>query len=187
MDSQQSGREALSEEAQLLREGHQLLGRALRLITETRKVKIWVPVLCSIILTLYYLYTLHVKTVRTTDDLKPVVDTPPVAVAETAPVSNTGTRESLPTGADVTPDTDSNDLELRKRAEEAHVAQQYAEEAHLWKQFMEKSATPQEAFPQIGNAYERAGDLDGALQAFQRCASLDRANLDTLTAFAYAL
>jgi tetratricopeptide (TPR) repeat protein len=47
------------------------------------------------------------------------------------------------------------------------------EEAAAWEQFVKSSSTPQDACPALAQAYERAGDRDASLQAFERCRDFD--------------
>lgn len=177
----------MSAEARLLADGREWLHRAIRLITETSKVKVWVPLVCSMVLTGYYVYTLHHRTAAANDHPQAVAESPaPVPAAEAAqpdhavpadtpaaPVTGAGSDESYP--------------EIRKRAEEAHAAQQFDQEAKLWQQFIEGAPAPQQACPQIGRAYELAGQIDDSVQAFEKCVALDPQNVDTLTAFAHVL
>ncbi|MBV9406758.1 MAG: tetratricopeptide repeat protein [Acidobacteriaceae bacterium] len=176
----------MSDEAQLLMDGRRLLRRAIRLITETSKIKVWVPLLCSFILTLYYLYTLHAKAEMTVDHPKLITPASSnVAVSASAdPVSHAS--GAAPSGG-VSAENDDDNPDIRKRAQEAHRAQQYGDEAKLWQDFMDHSGAPQEACPQIGKAYELAGDVDGSVQAYEKCVSLDGGNVDTLIGFAHVL
>src|SRR5581483_9105494 len=123
----------LSDEARLLKDGRQLASRALRLSTQTPKVKVWVPLLCSFVLTGYYLYTLHKKAAGATE-FPQTPPAPSAVVAETAPLPQMSTAQ--PQSPAATGNTDDNFVEIRKRAEEAHAARQFGDEAKLWQQFM---------------------------------------------------
>lgn len=175
-----------TEEAQLLREGRQLLGRAVGLFTRTPKIKVWVPLLCSFVLTGYYLYTLHKKAAA--DLPRPPAEPSAVVVAETATLPQSPATAGQPAQSQATgSNADESCVEIRKRAEQAHAAQQFDDEAKLWQQFMERSPLPQEACPEIGKAYERAGEIDASIQAYEQCVSFEPGNADILVAFAHAL
>jgi len=180
-----------SDEARLLSDVRELLGRAGRLVTQTSKMKIWVPIVCSIVLTCYYLYAFHQKTPSAANLTMPGEPAAAV-VAEPAPISQTGapTTGAQPmtqSSAASEPETEIGYAEIRKEAEQAHASQQFADEAKLWQQFMERSPLPQEACPAIGKAYERIGDIDTSIRAYERCVSIEPGNVDILVAFAHAL
>jgi tetratricopeptide (TPR) repeat protein len=183
----------LSDEAQLLKEGRQLVTRAVQLSTQTHKIKVWVPILCSMVLTGYYLYGLH-KKATSGMDLTPPAAQAPAAVAETEAASQKGATapadapQAEPAAApDFSVSNSATDGDIRKQAEQAHAAQQFGDEGKLWQQFMDRSGTPQAACPAIGKAYERAGEVDLSIQAYEKCMSLDGGNLDTAVAFAHVL
>ncbi len=203
MDGLEAPQKQLSDEAQLLKEGRQLAKRAVQLSTQTHKIKVWVPILCSMILTGYYLYGLHKKQQANGMDLGQPVASAPVAVEPSAsnskpgdapvvePQTNSRNAAAAPGDAAVpdsaAADPNASDTDLRKQAAQAHRAQQFGDEAKLWQQFMTRSSTPQAACPAIGTAYERAGDLDAAIQAFEKCVALEPRNADISVAFAHAL
>ncbi len=175
----------VSEEARLLADGRDLLQSAVRLATATRNIKVWVPLCCSFILTVYYLHTLHSKAAVGMDHPTVAIEAPAVAVAETAAPAHVTASEVL--AAPTSGEPDNNYLEIRKRAEEAHGAQHFGDEAKLWQQFIEGSPLPQEGCPQIGKAYEQAGNVEASVQAFEKCLSFDPGNVDTMAAFAHVL
>lgn len=194
MESLDTTPKRLSDEAQLLHEGRQLAKRAVQLSTQTHKIKVWVPILCSMILTGYYLYGLHKKQQATGMDVtQPVAAEPAVPSARGAdapvaePPANSATPASSTAEAAPPEDPNASDSDLRKEAAQAHSAGQFRDEAKLWQQYMTRSATPQQACPAIGVAYERAGDLAASLEAFEKCVSLMPGNADLLVAFAHAL
>ncbi|MBV9612775.1 MAG: tetratricopeptide repeat protein [Acidobacteriaceae bacterium] len=180
------GGKQMSEEARLLAEGRQLLQRAARLITETSRIKVWVPLLCSFVLTLYYLYTMHSKAAAASDHPQRIAEAPALAAPQNPQpaASASPAHVSAPTGG---VETDDNYLDIRKRAEQAHATQQFDNEAKLWQQFMDGAPLPQQACPQIAKAYEHAGEIDDSVQSFEKCMSLDPANMDTVAAFAHVL
>jgi len=191
MESLDAPEKPLSDEAQLLREGRQFVKRAVQLGTQTHKIRVWVPVLCSMILTGYYLYGLHKKQQPTGMDLAPAAAASPASapVAETEAASEKAAavpaEEAQPEAA--TPGRNTGGGDLRKQAQQAHAAQQFGDEAKLWQQIMDRSSTPQEACPAIGKAYERAGEIDSSIQAYEKCVSLEAGNTDTLVGFAHVL
>ena len=168
------------EDEDLLADARCLFNRVLQLATRTSSIKIWVPVACSCLLTAYYLYTLHRKNVN-------LADVPQVAAEASKSIPDTVAKASV--SASAVPDADTGDdyLELRKQADQARSRQQFAEEARLWQEFMQHSPLPQQACPAIGKAYERAGEIDKSVEAFEKCVSLDPQNVDILIAFAHAL
>jgi tetratricopeptide (TPR) repeat protein len=177
----------LTEEEDLLSDSYRLFRRALDLATRTSSIKVWVPVLCSCILTGYYLYGLH----RKSQNPAFVVEmAEPGAKAVPEPLPNAASKgnssgDSQPASAE--PDSDDDYSDIPKEAQQAHGSLQYAEEAKLWQRFMEHSASPQQACPAIGKAYELSGDLGGAVEAYKKCASLEPNNADILIPFAHAL
>lgn len=177
-------------EEQLLNDGRLWLTRAAELYTRTPKIKIWVPVVCSILLTSYYIYTLHAKAIVPAE-LSPVAVQSPavaVAVADDAPAPK-GPSTAVPVPAESSasaPDSES-DSDLLKRAQQAHVSQQFAVEAGLLQKVLDHSHSPQQVCPAIGKAYEHAGEIDSAIQAFEQCVSGEPDNVDTLAAFAHTL
>ena len=180
----------LSTGGQLYKDARQWLSRAVDLYTRTSKTKVWVPILVSSLMSGYYLYSSHVsRSASSTDVSVPVAESAPAAVAEAVPLPKappfTSAAPPLPAGD--APDGDDSDSGLRKRAEQAHADQQFGEEAKLLQQFADRSAAPQQVCPGIGKAYERAGDIDSAVQAFEQCAKLEPGNVDTLVAFGHAL
>lgn len=198
MESLEAPQKQVSEEAQLLKEGRQLAKRALHLSTQTHKIKVWVPILCSMILTGYYLYGLHKKQQANTMDLgQPVASAPadnsqqktdaPVGEPQSSGGAATSATPDAAVPDSAAPDTNASEGDLRKQAEQAHAAQQFGDEAKLWQQFMARSTAPQAACPAIGVAFERAGDIDSSIQAFEKCVALEPKNADTAVAFAHAL
>lgn len=174
----------LSEEAELLSEARRLFHRAVALATRTSSIKVWVPLVCSCVLTVYYIYTLHRKPAALANLPQAVVDTSNKVVPEDTP--------SAPAGKYVvksqTAASDDDDYtQMAKDAEQAHTSQQFAEEARLWQQIMDGAPSPQQACPAIGQAYERAGDVEKAITAYEKCSSLEPANLDISIALAHAL
>src|SRR5581483_9282414 len=97
----------LSAEARLLRDGRQLVARAVHLSTQTPKMKVWVPLLCSFVLTGYYLYTLHKKAAG---GLPMPPAAPSAVVAETAPLPQMPAAQLQSPATD---DTDTNYVEIR--------------------------------------------------------------------------
>lgn len=192
MESLETPEKQLSDEAQLWREGRQLVRRAIELVTQTHKIKVWVPILCSMVLTGYYIYGLHKRQQGTGMDLGPAVTAAPEATREKAadaPVAEP-VPEAVVATASATPETadrDASEADLRKQAEGAHAARQFGEEARLWQQFMTRAGLPAQACPAIGRAYERAGEIDLSIQAFEKCMSLQPGNADTAVAFAHVL
>jgi tetratricopeptide (TPR) repeat protein len=186
--SERIPRTHLSEEAQLLAEGRLLFSRAMLVVTRTSSIKVWVPLLCSMILTGYYLYTLHRKTVTLADVPSTVAEAAPKAVADNAPAQASASTPIV-ASASASADNDAGDdyAEIQKEAEQAHSSQQFADEARLWQAFMDHAPLPQQACPAIGRAYERVGQIDKSVEAFEKCVSLDPGNLDILIAFAHAL
>lgn len=176
MRTRRTATKQLSDEAQLLKEGGQLLSRAVGLAIQTSKIRIWVPLVASSVLSGYYLYTLHRKSSDAINFPPPPSRPSAVVVAETAPQSSS-----------IAPGAADNYVEIRKRAEQAHAAQQFGDEAGLWKQFMERAPLPQEACPAIGKAYERVGEIDESIAAYEQCVSFEPGNPDLLIAFAHAV
>jgi len=173
------------EDEDLLAELRCLFTRAVQLTTRTSSIKIWVPVVCSCVLTAYYLYTLHRKNVSLADVPQVATDAPKAVPDNVAKASVSAS--ALPDAA--APDADAADayLELRKQAAQARERQQFAEEARLWQEFMQRAPLPQQACPAIGKAYERAGEIDKSVEALKKCVSLDPQNVDISLAFAHAL
>ena len=189
MQTSGSSEKQLSDEAQLLKEGRQLVSRAVRLSTQTHKIKVWVPLLCSMILTGYYLYGLHRKNTMAMDLSQPAAAPPAAVVEETpAPDKARATAEAEPSpSSSAAPEAGGSLSDIRKQAQQAHGAQQFGDEAKLWQQFMDRSPVPQEACPAIGKAYERVGEVDSSIQAYEKCVSLEPGNTDTLVSFAHVL
>lgn len=190
MDTLGDRQKPLSEEAQLLKEGHQLVRRAVQLSTQTHKIKVWVPVLCSMVLTGYYLYGLHKKSSAAGMDLTPPAA--PAAVAETDTADGkagagdaNATPVAEPEPERATPAGPQGDADIRKQAQQAHAAQQFGEEAKLWQQLLDGSSLPQQACPAVGRAYERAGEMEAAIKAYEKCLSFEPGNVDWLVGFAH--
>jgi tetratricopeptide (TPR) repeat protein len=186
----------LAAEEQLIQDGRIWLKRALALYTQTPKVKIWVPVVGSMLLTGYYLYTLHARsaaaaapaptaTVQPAPAVVAIPDNPRFSPERAAiPVASAAAFSSEPAS---TVNSELSNADLLEQAQQAHANQQYAQEAQLLRQSLDRFRSPRGVCPEIGMSYERAGDGRSALAAFKRCATLEPANLDTLNAFAYAL
>ncbi len=179
----------LSDPMRTVRAGKQWLGRAVGVATQTPNVKVWVPVLCSCLLTGYYLYGLHRKAAGVPEFPRAPAQPRAVAVVETAPLAQTSATagQQQPQLSPTASDADDSYTEIMKRAEQAHAAMQFEDEAKLWQQFMERAPMPQEACPAIGKAYERVGEIDASIQAYQQCVSFEPGNDDILVAFAHAL
>jgi tetratricopeptide (TPR) repeat protein len=188
----------LQAEEQLLKDGSQWLKRAANLYTQTPKLKIWLPVVCSVLVTGYYLYVIHARAVPHTPETPiPTVSAVPnpqtSVVADEAPgapkfsaVSVADTPAGSASGS--APAGDGSNLDLLQQAQQAHSSQQFSSEGKLLQTVLERSspATPG-VCPQIGIAYERAGDLAAAGKSFDRCLSAAPANTDILIAFAHVL
>lgn len=187
MPGEEFPRTDASEEAQLLQDVRRLLRRALELATRTSSIKVWVPITCSFVLTVYYIYTLHQKTVTSANLPQAVMESPAKVVPDGPAVESPASAPAAESSAASTHTDDSNYVETRKEAEQAHIDQQFAEEARLWQEFMRTSPQPQQACPAIGKAYERIGDIGASIRAFGKCAALEPGNADILIPFAHAL
>lgn len=188
MPGERSPQTGLSEEGQLLADCRRLFSRVLDWITRTSSIKVWVPIVCSFILTIYYIYTLHQKTVTAAALPQPVLEAPAKAVPDipmARPFVSFPPAADSPTAATRVVEIDY--AEARKQAVQAHSSQQFAEEARLWQEFMRKSPDPQQACPAIGKAYERIGEIGTSIRAFEKCAALEPDNPDILIPFAHAL
>jgi tetratricopeptide (TPR) repeat protein len=144
------------------------------------------------LLTSYYLFSMHGQSSPASVQV-PIVSGPPAAVAvvDDGPANKAKTNSS---GASVThseagfePAADATDSDLLQRAQQAHGSQQFDEEAKLLQQVLDRSHAAQAVCPEIGKAYERAGQLDSSIRAFEKCVSLAPNNLDILVAFAHSL
>lgn len=76
-----------------------------------------------------------------------------------------------------------NHIYIQQTADIYHQLGFFKEEAAAWEDFMRVSPLPVEGCPQIGIAYQRSGQVEQAISAFQRCVETDSKNLD----FAYEL
>lgn len=68
-----------------------------------------------------------------------------------------------------------------------HVLHRYKEEAELWEEFRENAPRPEEACPQIGQAYEQLGSSKDAISAYEWCLKVDPGNTDDVFYLAHAL
>ena len=187
MPGERSPQTDLSEESQLLADARRLFSRVLDWVTRTSSIKVWVPLLCSFVLTIYYIYTLHQKTVTSAALPQPVLEAPAKVVPDipsVRPPVSFPAADSPPASTHVAA---IDYAEARKDAEQAHSNRQFAEEARLWQEFMRKSPEPQQACPAIGKAYERIGDINASIRAYEKCAALEPDNPDILIPFAHAL
>ena len=178
-------------EEQLLKEGRQWLSRAANLYTQTPKIKIWVPVLSSVLLTGYYLYNMHAAAAQKTP-LPAAPAAAPVAVEvaeDTAAPKPTMAVSTvvvgIPPGAAA--DAEDSDADLLKKAQQAHSDQQYGSEGSLLQKVLTRSKSPQNVCPAVGKAYERAGEIDLSIRAFEQCVAVAPGDVDTLLAFGHAL
>lgn len=185
--SERVPRTHLSEEAQLLADGRRLFNRALLIATRTSSIKVWVPLVCSFVLTGYYLYTLHRKTVTLAGVPQSIAEAPAKPVPDTAPPAQSSASSPVIASESSTADAGDNYAEIKKEAEQAHGSQQFTDEARLWQEFMDHAPLPQQACPEIGKAYERIGAIDKSIEAYEKCVSLDPGNTDVLIAYAHAL
>jgi tetratricopeptide (TPR) repeat protein len=178
----------IAHEQQLLTDGRLWLRRAAELYTRTSKIKIWVPVAGSLLMTAYSLYTIHARATAPPDLSPQLIESTPAAVADTPPSKTppAAVLEEPQEAANATAG-DNSDTGLRKRAEQAHMGGQFDEEAKLLQQFADQSHASQQVCPALGKAYERAGDLNSAKQAFEQCMSLEPGNTDNLLAFAHVM
>lgn len=189
-------------EQQLLKDGGQWLKRAADLYTQTPKIKIWVPVLCSLLITSYYLYSMHARSAQfhapslSAEPAPPVA--PPAAVVvddspgprktiTSASSEPSGTVADTAAGVSMATSENASDAELLQQAQQAHGSQQFADEAKLLQRVFDRSPSSRGVCPEIGKAYERAGEIDPAIRSFEHCISLAPDNVDTLIAFAHTL
>jgi tetratricopeptide (TPR) repeat protein len=186
-------------EEQLLKEGGQWLKRAARLYTQTPKLRIWLPVLGSLVLTIYYLPTIH----SFSNQVSPPVNTavtptqnpastqavPEVVVEEESPsLPTTGkTPVPAPLAGGETADADLSDSDILQRAQQAHGSQQFAEEARFLQRILDHGKDQRQVCPEIGKAYEQAGQIDSSIHAFEQCVSLTPGDIDTMLGLAHAL
>lgn len=68
-----------------------------------------------------------------------------------------------------------------------HKLHRYREEAELWEEFRENAPRPEEACPQIGQAYEKQGLSKEALSAYEWCLAEEPNNTDAIFYLAHAL
>jgi tetratricopeptide (TPR) repeat protein len=131
---------------------------------------------------------MHRKPPAVADLPQPVADVSDKVVAESpAPPSPPNKAVADPPAPSVGADSSSDYQQISEQAAQAHAKQQFAEEARLWQDFVDHSPTSQQACPAIGLAYERRGDLDKAITASKKCASLEPGQLDLSLAIAHVL
>ena len=63
----------------------------------------------------------------------------------------------------------------------------YSEEAAMWESYMAQAPRPIEACPQVGIAYQKAGEVPAAVSALEKCLALEPANPDSIFYLARAL
>ena len=63
----------------------------------------------------------------------------------------------------------------------------YSEEAAMWESYLTQAPRPIEACPQVGVAYEKAGEIQSAVSALDKCLMLEPANPDSIFYLARAL
>jgi hypothetical protein len=149
----------LQAEEQLLKDGGQWLKRAADLYTQTPKIKIWVPAVCSMLLTTYYLFNMHGRTAATAS-LPAAQSNPPAAVVvvDDAPLPNKRTSGDGPgeRAGVVTevPAADASEADLLLQAQQAHGNSQFADEAMLLQKVAEHARSWQAVCPEIGKAYD---------------------------------
>lgn len=80
-----------------------------------------------------------------------------------------------------------NHIYARDLAIAKHGLGQYAEEAKVWESYMLIAPMPVHGCPEIGNAWQKAGNSAKALQAFKRCWQLEPGNSDGIFDYARAL
>lgn len=80
-----------------------------------------------------------------------------------------------------------NHIYARDLALAKHGLGQYAEEAKVWESYMLIAPIPVHGCPDVGNAWQKAGNATKALQAFKRCWQLEPQNSDMIFNFARAL
>jgi cytochrome c-type biogenesis protein CcmH/NrfG len=188
----------LQAEEQLLKDGGQWLKRFLDLYTQTPKIKIWVPVLCSMLITSYYLYSMHARATPRAATTLPAEPTPSVPPSPTTPTDGgvVPDRDSPPNKPSISAaggpagaaeDTPASDSDLLQQAQQAHGSKQFADEAKFLQRILEHSPSAQGVCPQIGKAYESAGEIDEAIQSFEQCVSAAPNDVDTLIAYAHTL
>jgi len=182
-------------EEQLLKEGAHWLKRAAKLYTQTPKLRIWLPVLGSLILTIYYLHVIHSFNSQGNAAPPPApapatTQAAPTVVVEedSATPQTSGKTPPLPTGSlSDASDADLTDADLLQRAQQAHASQQFADEARYLQKIVDHGKDLQQACPAIGKAYERAGMIDSSIEAFEHCSTLAPGDIDTLLGLAHAL
>jgi Tfp pilus assembly protein PilF len=182
-------RSLLATEQQLLMDGRQWLSRAAELYTRTPKIKIWLPVLGSLLITVYYLFSIHQRASAAPELPPPTVQSVPVAVLDVTPLSKAPPFVPPAQFHTTVNDTDGNqdNAALHKQAEQAHADKQFGDEAKLLQTIADHSGAPQLVCPALGTAYERAGDLDSATLAFEQCVAAEPGNIDALLAFAHVM
>jgi tetratricopeptide (TPR) repeat protein len=183
-------------EEQLLKEGGQWLKRAAKLYTQTPKLRIWLPVVGSLALTIYYLHAIHSFSSQSNTAAAPAATAVPsqvpsatVVVEEEPATTPTSGKTPLPAPAPLSDAAaaDLNDADLLQRAQQAHGSQQFSDEAQFLQKIMDRGKDTQQVCPAIGKAYERAGQIDSSIQSFEKCLLLTPGDIDTMLGLAHAL
>ncbi|HVT01905.1 MAG TPA: tetratricopeptide repeat protein [Thermoanaerobaculia bacterium] len=79
-----------------------------------------------------------------------------------------------------------NHVYLRRLADIYHRSRRPREEAQAWEDFMVSAPTPGEGCPQIGRAWQAAGDIGKSTAAFERCLSVNPGDADSILFLALA-
>jgi len=88
--------------------------------------------------------------------------------------------EARPLAESMVKEFPNNPIYLRRLAEIQGELGHPKEEADAWERFMKVSPTPAEAFPALGNAYRRQGQVRLAIDAFERGVALEPKNSELL-------
>lgn len=79
-----------------------------------------------------------------------------------------------------------NHIYIRQTADLYHQLGRFKDEAAAWEEFMKVAPLPVEGCPQLGIAYQKSGQAEQAILAFQRCVGTDSMNLDFAFYLAHA-
>jgi tetratricopeptide (TPR) repeat protein len=74
----------------------------------------------------------------------------------------------------------SQHVYLERLAQIYHALARYSDEAETWERVLTVAPNTEYVCPDIGSAYEKAGNLTAAVDAFQRCVKLDPRNPESL-------
>lgn len=150
-------------EEQLFRDGHQWLQRAVNLYTQTHKIKVWAPIVCSCLLSGYYLYNVHASRAAASNSVPWVAEESHAAPHK----GSAAVYEAAPVAAPAPNPSHAEPAPQKTEEAPAPIDPKNVDTLTAW-----------------ANALQKKGELNGAAALYQKALSKDPKNSDAQTGLA---